>query len=223
MALAKVDLADVVARNSAFAGDHAHQIADLHAIPRSNRHEKTRHAAGGGPGSIGVRRSWLRGWSSIFGCRTSLGTFALEQIKRGGGELRGVKLLEERLERDDLARRNTAIQHCPQLLSYRCLAIVRPALWACEIQGSEPSTCQLSEPGNFPRSRQYDDLNRLCLRGLLELGRRNRRLKENHCVCRAAEIIPRYANVRVVIVITEGAESLLSGLGGRCIARHYYS
>jgi hypothetical protein len=94
MALAKVDLADAVARNSAFARDNAHQIADLHAIPRSNRHEKTRHAAGGSPGSIGIRRSWLCGWSSILSRRTSLGTLALEQIERRGSELRGVELLE---------------------------------------------------------------------------------------------------------------------------------
>jgi hypothetical protein len=222
MALTKVDLADVVARNSAFAGDHAHQIADLHAIPRSDRHEETRHAAGGGPGSIAIRRSWLSGWSSILSCRASLGTFALEEKERRGGELRGVELLEERLECDDLARRNTAIQHRPQLLSHHCLPIVSPALGTGEIQGSEPSTRQLSEPGNFSRSRQYDDLNRLCLSGALELGGRNRGLEKNYRVCGATEIIPRYANVRVVIVITEGAQSLLSALGGRCVTRHDY-
>jgi hypothetical protein len=94
MALAKVDLADAVARNSTFAGDHAHQIADLYAISRSDRHEKTRHAAGGSAGSIGICRSWLRRWSSILSRRTSLGTFALEQIERRGSELRGVELLE---------------------------------------------------------------------------------------------------------------------------------
>jgi hypothetical protein len=94
MALAKVDLADTVARNSTFAGDHAHQIADLNAIPSSDRHEKTRHAAGGSPGSIGICWSWLRRWSSILSCRASLGTFALEQIERRGRELRGVELLE---------------------------------------------------------------------------------------------------------------------------------
>jgi hypothetical protein len=60
------------------------------------------------------------------------------------------------------------------------------------------------------------------LSGSLELGRRNRRLKKNHGVCRAAEIISGYADVRVVIVITEGAESLLSALCGRRITRDYY-
>jgi hypothetical protein len=78
MALAQVDLANVVARNSAFAGNRAHEIADLHAIPRSDGHEETRHPARRGLGSIAVRRSRPRDWGSVLSCRASLGTLALE-------------------------------------------------------------------------------------------------------------------------------------------------
>jgi hypothetical protein len=163
MALAQIDLANVIAWNPAFTGNSTHQIADLHSVARSDGHEQTRHAARRSPGSIGIRRSRLRGWSSMLGRRTSLSALALEQVKRRGSELRGIELLEERLERDDLARRNTAIQYRPQLLSHRCFAIMRPALGTGEVERREPSTGQLSQPGDLARSRQHHDLHRLCL------------------------------------------------------------
>jgi hypothetical protein len=223
MALAQIDLANVIARNSAFASNCTHQIADLHSVARSDSHEKTRHAAGRSPRSIGVRRSRLRGWSSMLGRRTSLSALALEQIKRRGSELRGIELLEERLERDDLARRNTAIHYRPQLLSHRCFAIMRPALGTGEVEGREPSTGQLSQPGDLAWSRQHHDLHRFRLSGALEFRRRDGGLEENHRVRRTSDVGLRYANVRVVIVITHGAKSLLCALDGRSIARHDYS
>ena len=222
MALAQVDLSDVIAGNSSFAGDRAHQIADLHTITRSDSHEETRHPARCRLGSIAIRRPRPRDWWSVLGCRAPLGSLALQQVKRGGSELRGVELLEQRLERDDLARRNTARQHRPQLLSHRFLAVMGAALGPAEIERREPSTRQLPEPGDLSGSRQYHDLNRLCLGNPLELRGRHRRLVKNHRVRGSPEIGLRYANVRVVIVIAERAQSLLRALGGCSVACHDY-
>jgi hypothetical protein len=222
MALAQVDFADVIAGNSTFAGDRSHQVTDLYTIARSNGHEKARHPAGRGPGSIAISEPWLRGRGRVLGSSASLCALALEQVKRRGSELRSIELLEKRLQRDDLARRNTAIQHRPKLLSNSGLAIMRPALGAGEIERGEASTRQLSEPGNLSRSRQYNDLHRFCLSGSLELRGRNRRLEENHRVRRSSEIVLRHPKVRVVIVISEGTKSLLRGLGRRSISRHDY-
>jgi hypothetical protein len=133
VALAEIDFADVIASNSAFAGDHAHQIAHLHSVARADSHEKARHAAGGGSGAIALRGSRLRGWRSVLGRRASLGALSLEQVKRRRRQLRGIELLEERLERDDLAWRNTTIQNCPKLLAYYCFAIMGPALGTGEV------------------------------------------------------------------------------------------
>jgi hypothetical protein len=90
-----------------------------------------------------------------------------------------------------------------------------------EIEWRQPPTSQLSEPGDLTRSRQHHDLHRLCLGGALELRGRDRRLEENHGVRRTAEIALGCANVRVVIVVAEGAESLLCALERRTIARYY--
>jgi len=97
-----------------------------------------------------------------------------------------------------------------------------PSLRPREIEGRKSSTSQFSEPGDLSRSRQHDDLNRFCLSGALELRGRNGRLEKNHCVRWTAELCLRYANVRVVIVIAEGAESLPRSLGGRRVTRYYY-
>jgi hypothetical protein len=222
MALAQIDFADVIAGNSAFAGDGTHQVTDFYAIARSNGHEKARHTTGRSPRPIAICRSRLRRRGSVLSRRAPLSALALEQKKRRGSELRGIELLEQRLQGDDLARRNAAIQHRPQLLSNSRLAIMRAALRAGEIERGEPSTRQLSEPGNLSGSRQYNDLNRFCLSGSLELRGRNRRLEENHRVRRSAEIVLRHPKVRVVIVISEGTKSLLRGLGRRRISRHDY-
>jgi hypothetical protein len=88
MALAQVDLANVVSRNPAFAGDRTHQIADLHSVAGSDSHEKARHAACRSSGSIAAfRRSGLRGGSSVLRGRTTLSALALEKVKRRGSEL----------------------------------------------------------------------------------------------------------------------------------------
>jgi hypothetical protein len=46
VALAEVDLPDVITRNAAFTCDHAHEVSGLHAIARPDRHEEPRHSAG---------------------------------------------------------------------------------------------------------------------------------------------------------------------------------
>src|ERR1700694_2123222 len=221
VALAKVDLANMIARNSAFAGDRAHKIADFHAIACSDSHEKARHPARCRLGPIAIRRPRPGEWGSVLRCRAPLGALALEYVKRSGSELRRVELLEQGLQRDDLARWNTTVQHCPELLSNGCLAIVRTALGASEIQRREAPTRQLPEPGDLSGPRQNHHLHRLCLSNALELGGRNRRLEKNHRVRQSSEIAFRYANVRVVIVVAERAESLPRALGGRSVACHY--
>jgi hypothetical protein len=143
MALAQVDLTNVIARNSAFAGNRAHQIPDLHSIACSDGHEKTRHPAGCGLGSITIRRPRLRGRDGVLGCRAPLGTFALEHIERSGCELHRVKLLQQRLQGNDFTRRNAAVQHCPKLLSHCFFAIMRAALWSAEMERRESSTRKL--------------------------------------------------------------------------------
>jgi len=80
MTLAQIDFADVIAWNSTFAGDYTHQITDLHPIARSDSHEKARHPTRCSSGTIAVRRSRLRGWSSVLGHRASLSALALQQV-----------------------------------------------------------------------------------------------------------------------------------------------
>jgi hypothetical protein len=46
VALAEVDLPDVITRNTALTGDHAHQVSGLHAISRADCHEEPRHSSG---------------------------------------------------------------------------------------------------------------------------------------------------------------------------------
>jgi hypothetical protein len=48
VALAQIDLADVIAGNSAFAGNRAYEVADLDTIACSNRHEEAGHSGCGG-------------------------------------------------------------------------------------------------------------------------------------------------------------------------------
>jgi hypothetical protein len=44
--LAEVDLPDVIAWNTAFTRDHAHQVSSLHAIACADRHEEPGHSSG---------------------------------------------------------------------------------------------------------------------------------------------------------------------------------
>src|SRR5712691_2930071 len=39
--LLQIDLSDAISWNSAFSSDDAHQISNLHAVARANRHEET--------------------------------------------------------------------------------------------------------------------------------------------------------------------------------------
>src|SRR6267143_863619 len=208
MAFAEVDLANVIAGNSAFASDRAHQIADLHAIARSDSHEKTCHPARCALGSITIRRSRPRDRDGILGGRAPLGTLALEHIKRGGRELHRIKLLQQGLQGDDLTRRNAPVQHGPQLLSHSFLTIMRAALGPAEVERRATPAGQFPWPGDLTGSGQHHDLNRFCLSNALKLRRRNRGLIKNHRMAGRCEIALSDADVRVVIVVAERAESL---------------
>jgi hypothetical protein len=221
VALAEIDLANVIAGNSSFARNRTHKIADLHTIARSDGHEKPRHASCCSMGSIAISRPRLGRGDRVLSCRAPLGPLALEQVKRGSCELRRIEFFEQRLEGDDLAGRNAAVQHCPQLLTHGCLAIMCAALRAGEIERREPSTSELPQPGDFSGPGQDNDLNRFCLSDSLKLCRSDRRLEKDHRVGWSAEIALSRANVRVVIVIAQRAESLPSALGGWSVARHY--
>jgi lipopolysaccharide/colanic/teichoic acid biosynthesis glycosyltransferase len=50
VALAEIDLSNVIAGNASLAGDRTHQVARLDAVARSDRHEETGHSAGGAGG-----------------------------------------------------------------------------------------------------------------------------------------------------------------------------
>jgi hypothetical protein len=44
VALAQIDLPNVIARNAAFASDRAHEIADFYSIASADRHEEACHS-----------------------------------------------------------------------------------------------------------------------------------------------------------------------------------
>jgi hypothetical protein len=94
MALPQVDLSNSIAGNSSLASDGPHEIADLHTIARSDGHEKACHSARSSGGPITLGRPWPGSRRSVLGSGAPLRSFALENVKRGGSELRGVELLE---------------------------------------------------------------------------------------------------------------------------------
>jgi hypothetical protein len=81
VALAKIDLPDVIAGNSAFAGDGAHEIAHLHPIARSDGHEKSCHPTCNRTRSVAIRRPRLRNRRNVLGGHASLRPLALENVK----------------------------------------------------------------------------------------------------------------------------------------------
>jgi hypothetical protein len=132
--LLQIDLSDAISGNSALAGDDAHEISDLDAVARANRHEETRHPRGCTSRARTISRLWPSGRRLIRLGQSSLSPLALQHVKSGGGELSPVVFPEQGLERDDFARGNSARQHGAQLLSYRLLAIVRASLGSVKIE-----------------------------------------------------------------------------------------
>jgi hypothetical protein len=88
MALAKVDLPDVISGNSSFAGNRAHEVADFHSVACSDGHEEARHSACRSARPVAAfRRSRLRGRSSVFRRRATLSALALEKVERSRSQL----------------------------------------------------------------------------------------------------------------------------------------
>src|SRR6266496_2753393 len=98
MALAQIDLSDPVSWNAAFTSNHAHEIADLHAVACTNGHEEARHPVGRPARALSIRRSGPGGRRLIGFRHATLGSFALQKIECSGRELRSVELPEQRLE-----------------------------------------------------------------------------------------------------------------------------
>jgi hypothetical protein len=208
MALAKVDFADVITGNPAFARDRAHEITYLYTVASSNSHEEPRHSRGGtGPAarfSIG-RPAASNGCGVLRGLST-LRALALEEMQRRGRNFSRIELLEQRLERDGLARGNTAAQYRTKLLTHKLLSIVSPPFRTGEVQRGEAAARQLSEPGQLAGSCKHHDLDRLGLRNSLKLRGSQRRLIKNHYVCCGLKIRVRDSEIRIVLTVAKGSE-----------------
>jgi len=109
--LLQIDLSDAIAGNSALSGDDAHEISDLDAVARANRHEETRHPRGSSSRARTIDRLWPSGRRLIRLGQSPLSPLALQHVKSSGGELSPVEFPEQRLERDDFARGNSTCQH----------------------------------------------------------------------------------------------------------------
>jgi hypothetical protein len=81
VALLQIDLSDFISGNSAFSGDHAHEIADLYSVARADRHEQARHPSrrtSAGSRSLAFSGSRLCGGRRISFGRTPLRPLALQ-------------------------------------------------------------------------------------------------------------------------------------------------
>src|SRR2546423_6208409 len=105
-------------------------------------------------------------------------------MERRGGEFRRIEFAEQRFERDYLAGWNSPRQHCSQLLPDGRLAVSRSSFGAVEVERCKPSTRELAQPCDFPRSGKDHYLNRLCHRDALEFSWRDRRLEKDDGVRR---------------------------------------
>ena len=227
MALLQIDLSDTLSGNPALSGDDAHEISDLHAVARADRHEETRHTASTGtgtsPGSraLAISRPRPSGRCLVRFGLASLGPLALQYVKSGGRELRPVEFQEQRLQRYDLAGGNSAREHRAQLLAHRFLSVMGAPLGPVKIQRGESSTRQLPQPGDFARRCHDDDLNRLRLRDSVQLRRGHRWLIENHRVRGGApDIAASHGDRLVIFVVAKGSQGERCLSGGGFVARH---
>jgi hypothetical protein len=90
VALAQIDLSDPISWNSAFTCDHAHEIADLHAVARTHGHEEARHSPGRPARALSVRRPRPSGRGLISLRHATLRSFALQKLQSSGRELSSV-------------------------------------------------------------------------------------------------------------------------------------
>lgn len=142
-------------------------------------------------------------------------------MQSSSGELRSVELGEKWLERDYLARRHAPRQYRTQLLSDCFLTIVGSPFGTVKIERSEPPARELSEPGNFTRRSQGNNLNGFRLGHPLELRGAHRRLVKDH---RVRGDVPDFAASHVdrlvIVVVTERSQNASGFSSGRRVARH---
>jgi hypothetical protein len=105
--LSQVDLPNALSRHSRLAGNGSDQVAGPHAVATTRSHE---YAC---PATRGRCRDGRSGRSRR---ANDLGRpRALEKAKRSRSHLDAVVLIEERLQREELVRRNAAREHVAQL------------------------------------------------------------------------------------------------------------
>jgi hypothetical protein len=139
--LAQIDLTDMVAGNAAFSSDRTHQVTGFYSVARADSHEQLRHASS----IAAVAINWPRpsGGKWIFGRHPTLRALALEKMEGGCSELGCVELFEERLQRNDFSRGNTAGQYPAELLTHGFLTVVRASLRTVKIHRRQASARQL--------------------------------------------------------------------------------
>jgi hypothetical protein len=95
MALAQIDLSNVIARDAAFASDRAHEIANFYSITGADRHEEACHSwcgsASAAPSTIA--RSGASNRRRVLRCLSTLRALALEEMQSGSGNFGCVELL----------------------------------------------------------------------------------------------------------------------------------
>ncbi len=97
---------------------------------------------------------------------------------------------------------------------------MRATLGPVKIQRGESPSRQLSEPGDFARRCNHNDLNRLRLRDAVQLRGRHRRLIENHRVRGGApDIAPSHGDRLVILVVAKGSKGARCLGGGGFVAR----
>src|SRR4051812_2817955 len=148
------------------------------------------------------------------GC-ASLRPLALEQSERRGSQLRGVEFTEQRLERNHFAWRNALRQNGAQLFTDSLIAVTRASFRTVEVERSQSSTGQFSQPWNLTGRGERHDLDRLHRGDALQLRGGYRWLIKNHSVSSGVtQLSTSDVDGLVVPMVAKGAQSL-RGLGCR--------
>jgi hypothetical protein len=138
----------------------------------------------------------------------TLRPLAVEQLQSRCGDLQRIELLQQRLEGNDLARRDSPHQHRPQFLPYCVLTILCAPLGAVEDDRYQAPSRELPQRRNFSRLGEHDYFHGLAPRCPLQLRGRHWRLVEDHSVRGSLHLA--FGDVyRVVIVaIAEGSQGV---------------
>ena len=121
MAVANIDLTDVRARDSGLTRNCANEITRTNAIALTDAHEQSRESclrarsrtftfplSGTALGPLGRAFDWTLGFHALR--RAGFTSLTLDDANSGSGDLETVKLSEQRLERYDLARRESRLK-----------------------------------------------------------------------------------------------------------------